>query len=82
MRYRVVNDRDIEARLELKLDPGDRPPFRPQPASRRWSRAEGMLTESEISGTDAGSERSAAPAAASPSSNAELARIEARLARR
>lgn len=77
MLYRVVNDRDIEAMLALKVDPA---------AARLFGReavgmvvqSEGMLTESEISGTDVGSAiRDAARGIAEM--EAELARIEAQL---
>jgi len=77
MRYRVVNDRDIEAMLALRLDPA---------AARHFGReavgivvqAEGMLTESEISGVDAGTAIGAAGRTIADL-EAELARIEARL---
>ena len=80
MRYRVVNDRDIEAMLAFKLDPA---------IARRFGRegvdavvrAEGMLTESEITGTDAATGiRNAGRSIAQL--NEELRRIEARLAGR
>jgi len=77
MRYRVVNDRDIEAMLALRLDPA---------AARHFGReavgivvqAEGMLTQSEINGVDAGSAIRAAGGTI-VELEAELARIEARL---
>jgi hypothetical protein len=80
MRYRVVNERDIEAMLAFKLDPS---------IARRFGRegveavvrAEGMLTESEIIGTDAATGiRQAGRSIAQMSE--ELRRIEARLAGR
>lgn len=80
LRYRVVNDRDIEAMLAFKLDPA---------IARRFGRegveavvrAEGMLTESEIIGTDAATGiRNAGRSIAQL--NEELRRIEARLAGR
>ena len=77
MHYRVVNDRDIEAMLAFKLDPA---------AARHFGReaigvvvqAEGMLTESEISGVDVGTSIRAAGRGIAEL-EAELARIEARL---
>jgi hypothetical protein len=77
MHYRVVNDRDIEAMLAFKLDPA---------AARHFGReavgtvvqAEGMLTESEISGIDVGTAIRAAGRGIAEL-EAELARIEARL---
>jgi hypothetical protein len=80
MLYRVVNDRDIEAMLALKLDPA---------AARQFGRegvdavvrAEGMLTESEISGTDVGTSIRAAGRSLADL-QAELARIETRLGQR
>ncbi|HKR25176.1 MAG TPA: hypothetical protein VJS15_07955 [Allosphingosinicella sp.] len=75
--YRVVDARTVEARLELKLDPA---------IARRFGRtsvdavvrAEGMLAENEISGTDAAGAIAAAGRGLAEST-AELARIEARL---
>lgn len=75
--YRVVDSRTVEARLELKLDPA---------IARRFGRtsvdsvvrAEGMLAENEISGTDAAGAIAAAGRGLAEST-AELARIEARL---
>ena len=65
MRYRVVNDRDIEAMLAFKLDPAVARHFG-RAGVEAVTRAEGMLTESEISGTDAGTDIRR-PAARSPS---------------
>ena len=75
--YRVTDSRSIEARLELKLAPE---------LARRFGRAsvdsvvraEGMLTETEISGTDAG-EAILAAGRGLAELTAELTRIEARL---
>ncbi len=77
MLYRVVNNRDIEARLELKLDPA---------VARRFGRegvdavvrAQGMLTESQISGVDVGSRITQATRSIGELT-AELERIEAQL---
>jgi hypothetical protein len=80
LRYRVVNDRDIEAMLALKLDPAVARHFG-RAGVEAVTRAEGMLIESEISGQDVGTDirrttRSIAQL------NEELRRIEARLAGR
>ncbi len=80
MLYRVVNDRDIEAMLALKLNPADARQFGRQ-ATQAVVQAEGMLTESEISGVDVGGAIRAAGRSLDEL-NAELARIEARLAQR
>ena len=78
MRYRVVNDRDIEAMLAFKLDPAIARHFG-RDGVEAVIRAEGMLTESEISGTDVGTGiRHAGRTIAQL--NEELRRIEARLA--
>jgi hypothetical protein len=80
MHYRVVNDRDIEAMLAFKLDPSVARVFGREGVAA-VVRAEGMLTESEISGTDVGTSiRQAGRGLAEL--QAELARIEARLAGR
>jgi hypothetical protein len=77
MRFRVVNDRDVEAMLAFKLEPG---------IARRFGRAgadlvvrsEGMLIDSEISGTDVGTSiRTTGRNIAEMTE--ELERIEARL---
>jgi hypothetical protein len=79
MLYRVVNDRDIEAMLALKVDPAVARLFGRE-AVGIVVQSEGMLTESEISGTDAGAQiRETGRAIAEL--QAELARIEARLRR-
>jgi hypothetical protein len=57
--YRFVNDHDIEGMLALKLDPAIARQFGKQ-GIEAVTRAEGMLTESEITGEDAGSEIAAA----------------------
>ncbi|HYJ51681.1 MAG TPA: DUF4349 domain-containing protein [Allosphingosinicella sp.] len=79
MLYRVVNDRDIEATLALKVDPGIARLF-----GRRGVEAvvhaEGMLTESEIGGNDVAGEIRAAGRSL-VELEASLARLEARLAR-
>jgi len=80
MYYRVVNDRDIEAMLAFKLDPAIARVFGRQ-GVEAVVRAEGMLTESEISGTDVGTSIRAAGRSLADL-QADLARIEARLAGR
>ena len=80
MYYRVVNDRDIEAMLAFKLDPSIARLFGRQ-GVEAVVRAEGMLTESEISGTDVGTSIRAAGRSLADL-QADLARIEARLAGR
>lgn len=77
MRYRVVNDRDIEAMLAFKLEPGIARRFG-QLATETVARSEGMLVESEITGTDVGTTIRAAVRNVAEM-QAELARIEARL---
>jgi len=80
MYYRVVNDRDIEAMLAFKLDPSIARLFGRQ-GVEAVVRAEGMLTESEISGTDVGTAIRAAGRSLADL-QADLARIEARLGQR
>lgn len=53
MLYRVVNERDIEARLAFKLEPSIARQFGKAGADA-VTRADGMLIESEITGEDAG----------------------------
>lgn len=75
--YRAVDARTVEARLELKLDPA---------IARRFGRtsvdsvvrAQGMLAENEIAGTDAAGAIAAAGRGLAELT-AELARIEGRL---
>ncbi len=80
LRYRVVNDRDIEAMLAFKLDPSIARHFG-RSGVEAVVRAEGMLTESEITGVDAATNiRQAGRSIAQMGE--ELRRIEARLAAR
>ncbi len=80
MLYRVHNERDIEARLSFRLDPS---------IARRFGRegvqavlhAEGMLVESEISGTDV-APRIQQAGRSIAQLREDLQRIEARLAGR
>jgi Domain of unknown function (DUF4349) len=55
MHYQVIGPDDIQARLELKLDPAVARHFG-RAASGAVLQAGGMLTENEISGVDAGSQ--------------------------
>lgn len=80
MHYRVVNDRDIEAMLAFKLDPALARVFGRQ-GVEAVVRAEGMLTESEITGTDVGTAIRAAGRSLADL-EADLARIQARLSQR
>ena len=54
MRYSLVNERDVSAALELKLDPAIARQFG-KDATKVVADAEGMLVEQQISGVDAGS---------------------------
>ena len=54
MRYSLVNERDISAALELKLEPGIARAFGKE-ATKVVTDAEGMLIDQQISGVDAGS---------------------------
>ena len=79
MRYRVVNEQDVEAMLAFKLDPAIARAFGNQGVAA-VARAEGMLVDSEISGEDVGTEI-AASNRAETQYDEDLARIEAQLAR-
>jgi Domain of unknown function (DUF4349) len=80
MLYRVRNENDIEARLSFKLDPTIARRFGREGVNL-VTRAEGMLVESEITGTDVGTTiRQAGRSIAQM--NEDLHRIEARLAGR
>jgi len=80
MRYRVVNDRDVEGMLGFKLEPGLARRFG-QAGAELVARSEGMLTESTITGTDVGTSiRTAGRNIAEMAE--ELARIEAQLRQR
>lgn len=79
MRYRLVNERDVEAMLAFKLDPA---------IARQFGKAgietvannEGMLIDSEISGEDAGAAIAAANRSEAQLSD-DLERVEAQLGR-
>ena len=78
MLYRVVNEDDVEGMLAFRLDPAIARRFG-RAGVEAVTRAEGMLTESEITGTDVGTDiRRAGRDIAEM--NEELRRIEARLA--
>jgi hypothetical protein len=77
MLYRLAGPGAIEARLELKVDPAIARRFGRESAEL-VVRAQGMLTESEISGIDAGAGIRAAGRDIAEL-GAELARIEGRL---
>ncbi len=80
MHYRVLGPDDIQARLELKLDPAIARTFGRQ-ATEAVLQAEGMLTENEISGVDAGGQIRQATTDIGRL-QADLARIQQRLAGR
>jgi hypothetical protein len=79
MRYRLVNERDIEAMLAFKLDPAIARQFGKQGIDT-VAAAEGMLVDSEISGTDAGAGIDVANRNLAGLAE-DLDRIEAQLAR-
>ena len=79
MRYEVLGPEDIRARLELKLDPGVARHFGRE-ATAAVLQADGQLTESEISGVDAGSQIRQTGQDITRL-QADLARIEQQLAR-
>ena len=54
MRYSLVNERDVSASLEIKLDPAIARAFG-KDATKVVTDAEGMLVDQQISGVDAGS---------------------------
>jgi len=78
--YQVIGPNDIEARLELKLEPGSARLFGRQ-ATDAVLRADGMLTENEISGIDVGTPIRQTGRTIEQL-NAELQRIQTRLAAR
>lgn len=77
MRYRVVNQDDIEGMLAFKLDPAIARAFG-RDGVAAVTGADGMLTESEISGTDVGSTITRTSRNIAEMED-ELRRIEARL---
>jgi hypothetical protein len=79
MHYRVIGPDDIQARLELKLDPAVARAFGRR-ATDAVLQADGMLTENEISGVDAGGQIRQSGQDITRL-QADLARIEQQLAR-
>ncbi|HEY0626623.1 MAG TPA: hypothetical protein VGD10_07800 [Allosphingosinicella sp.] len=79
MRYRLVNERDIEAMLAFKLDPTIARQFG-KAGVETVTQAEGMLVDSEISGVDAGAEIKRANRT-DAQLNEDLRRMEEQLAR-
>ena len=77
MTYRAVNEDDVEAMLSFRVDPAIAGQFGRE-SVQAVSAAEGMLTDSEIAGTEVGSAIQAAGRDLA-ALEAELARIEARL---
>jgi len=80
MHYQVLGPEDIRARLELKLDPAIASAFGRR-ATDAVLQADGMLTENEISGIDAGSQIRQAGTDITRL-QADLARIQQRLSAR
>ncbi|WP_332811270.1 hypothetical protein [Sphingomonas sp.] len=80
MRYRLVNEADIEGMLAFKLDPAIAREFG-KAGVAAVARAEGMMVDSEISGVDAGAAIQASTRAVAQL-NDDLARIEAQLTKR
>lgn len=80
MHYQVLGPEDIQARLELKLDPAIARNFGSR-ASAAVLQADGMVTATEISGVDAGGQIRQATTDISRL-QADLARIQQRLAGR
>ncbi|MEA3011926.1 MAG: hypothetical protein QOD42_471 [Sphingomonadales bacterium] len=80
MHYQVIGPNDIEARLELKLDPASARLFGRQ-AVEAVLQADGMLTENEISGVDVGT-GIRQTGRTIEQLNADLQRIQTRLAAR
>ena len=79
MRYRLVNQKDIEAMLALRLDPTLARDFGKQ-ATQLVEKADGMLVDQEITGEDVGT-RIAGANRSEAQLRQELARVEAELAR-
>jgi hypothetical protein len=80
MHYQVLGPNDIEARLELKLEPASARQFGRQ-AVDAVLQADGMLTENEISGIDVGTGLRQTGRTIEQL-NADLLRIQARIAAR
>jgi len=80
MRYRLVDQKDIEAMLALRLDPRLARQFG-KDATGVVQKSDGMLVDQEITGEDVGS-RIAAARKSEAELRDELARIEAELSRK
>ena len=79
MRYRLVNQKDVEAMLALRLDPKLARQFG-KDATETVKKAEGMLVDQEITGEDVGS-RITGTSRSEAELREELRRVEAELAR-
>lgn len=79
MRYRLVNQKDVEAMLALRLDPKLARQFG-KDATGEVEKADGMLVDQEITGEDVGS-RLAGATRSEAELREELRRVEAELAR-
>jgi len=79
MRYRLVNQKDVEAMLALRLDPKLARQFG-KDATGVVEKAEGMLVDQEITGEDVGS-KIAGATRSEAELREELRRVEAELAR-
>jgi hypothetical protein len=79
MRYRLVNQKDVEAMLALRLDPKIARQFG-KDASETVKKSDGMLVDQEITGEDVGT-RIAGAAKSEAELRDELRRVEAELAR-
>jgi hypothetical protein len=79
MRYRLINQKDVQAMLALRLDPKIARQFG-KDASETVTKSDGMLVDQEIAGEDVGSRISGATKTESDLRQ-ELQRIEAELAR-
>ena len=79
MVYRVTDQKDVEARLDFKLDPAIARAFGKQGIDA-VAHADGLLVESEIRGEDAGGAIAAANRSEAQQGE-ELSRIQAQLAR-
>ena len=78
MRYRLVNQKDIEAMLALRLDPAVARNFGKQ-ATEVVTKGDGMLVDLEISGEDVGSQIKAATRSETQL-RSDLAEVERQLA--
>jgi hypothetical protein len=79
MRYRLVNQKDVQAMLALRLDPAVARAFGKQ-ATEVVDKSDGMLVDQEITGEDVGSKISGANRTEAQLRE-ELAKVEAELAR-